>query len=218
MFTREIEFESVGKSLLLSQESEGEVGCVVWDAAIVLAKCLEHHTLLHNQQTTNINHVVLSGSHVVELGAGTGCVGLAAALLGASRVTITDLPQFLPLMNKNILQNQDKFECAVEARELTWGNTEQGVDLSTPDIIVVADCIYYQESLEPLVSTLGSLCGRSTTIILSYEERTTGNKPQLQHSFFELMDKHFKRVQIPSEEQHELYRSSDIHLFKFHLR
>lgn len=41
MFTREVELESVGRSLLLSQEVEGDVGCVVWDAAIVLAKYLE---------------------------------------------------------------------------------------------------------------------------------------------------------------------------------
>lgn len=41
MFTREVELESVGGNLLLSQEVEGDVGCVVWDAAIVLAKYLE---------------------------------------------------------------------------------------------------------------------------------------------------------------------------------
>ena len=41
MFTREIDFESVGESLQLKQEVEGDVGCVVWDAAIVLAKYLE---------------------------------------------------------------------------------------------------------------------------------------------------------------------------------
>ncbi|XP_045605826.1 protein N-lysine methyltransferase METTL21D isoform X3 [Procambarus clarkii] len=166
----------------------------------------------------DVKPVLLSGCHVVELGSGTGCVGLTAALLGASKVTITDLPQFLPLMRKNIHQNQDILECVVDARELTWGNLEQGAALTAPDVLVLADCIYYEESLEPLVTTVRSLCRSNTTVIISYEERTTGNKPQLQSRFFELMEENFRKEKIPLKEQHELYRSDDIHLFKFHLR
>lgn len=218
MFTREIEFPSVGKSLLLSQENEGDVGCVVWDAAIVLAKYLENQCFLQKPQNSDMKKPLLFGCHVVELGAGTGCVGLAAALLGASHVTITDLPQFIPLMEKNIIQNQDNLQCVVEVRELTWGNMEQGSAVSTPDTIVLADCIYYEESLEPLVSTLRSLCESDTTIIVSYEERTTGDKPWLQCRFFELMEEHFRKYKVPPKEQHELYRSRDIHIYKFYLR
>nr|XP_053641725.1 protein N-lysine methyltransferase METTL21D-like isoform X1 [Cherax quadricarinatus] len=84
LFTRQIEFESIGKSLFLSQESEGDTGCVVWDAAIVLAKYLEKQRyLLEKQRDLDVRPVRLSDCHVVELGSGTGCVGLTAALLGA---------------------------------------------------------------------------------------------------------------------------------------
>ena len=78
MFRRAIEL-TVGnpgtvKSVELDQKSEGDTGVVVWDAAIVLSKYLElisHH---------------LAGAVCVELGAGTGAVGLSAATLGCHQV------------------------------------------------------------------------------------------------------------------------------------
>lgn len=56
----------------------GDVGCVVWDAAIVLAKYLETKTFY--DMSIGVN--VWCGRTVVELGAGTGVVGLMAATLG----------------------------------------------------------------------------------------------------------------------------------------
>ena len=56
--------------LRVPQLDVGEEAVVVWDAALVLA----HFLLKHN-------HYVLNKT-VLELGAGTGAVGLAAAALG----------------------------------------------------------------------------------------------------------------------------------------
>ncbi|XP_050738265.1 protein N-lysine methyltransferase METTL21D-like [Eriocheir sinensis] len=210
MFTREVELESVGRSLLLSQEVEGDVGCVVWDAAIVLAKYLEVQEKGKRK--------LLEGSTVIELGAGTGCAGLAAALLGASRVTLTDLPDLLPLLEINRVQNLSGVTGVVEVQELTWGNSDQIQTLETPDVILLADCIYYGESLEPLVSTVKALSGANTTVIMSHEQRTDGNKPELQRRFFALMEKYFTQTHIAVEDQHEVYRSEDILIHEFKKR
>lgn len=76
LFVRE--FEKQDESVLKIHQSEiGDVGCVVWDAALVLASYLE---------TTDFSdgggESTLSGKQAIELGAGTGIVGLQAASLG----------------------------------------------------------------------------------------------------------------------------------------
>ncbi|XP_068208641.1 protein N-lysine methyltransferase METTL21D-like [Palaemon carinicauda] len=211
MFVREVEFEDMKKTLCIYQENEGDVGCVVWDAAIVVAKYLEKH---REQPEKN----VVAGGSVVELGAGTGFLGLAAALMGASKVTITDLPEFVHLMEKNIEENRHVIKGQVKAKALEWGNKEHIDAIDKPKVILVADCIYYEKSLEPLISTLRSISGPHTTILLSYEERTTGNKLLLQEKFFELMDQYFTKTKIPLEDQHEVFSSDEIHLYKFKLK
>lgn len=76
-FVREIE-RNDGCVLKLKQCYLGDVGCVVWDAAIVLAKYLETKQFYEPSSGRN----VWAGSRAVELGAGTGVVGLMAATLG----------------------------------------------------------------------------------------------------------------------------------------
>ena len=57
----------------VAQRLVGEEGVIVWDAALVLAYFLERYQKLFRLH---------EGVHVVELGAGTGAVGLVAAALG----------------------------------------------------------------------------------------------------------------------------------------
>lgn len=45
---------------------------------------------------------MVSGQRIIELGSGTGVVGLVAAALGAQQVTLTDKQQILPLLKRNI--------------------------------------------------------------------------------------------------------------------
>lgn len=74
IFLREVRLDNIGKTLLFYQNSVGNVSCVVWDAALVLTKYIE-------KQSTK-NPFWLKGLRVVELGAGLGCVGVAAACYG----------------------------------------------------------------------------------------------------------------------------------------
>ena len=68
---RLLELVHVGQApLQIPQRDVGEEAVVVWDAALVLA----HFLLKHR-------HFLLNKT-VLELGAGTGAVGLAAAALG----------------------------------------------------------------------------------------------------------------------------------------
>ncbi len=63
-----------GDILKINQCEIGDVGCVVWDAALVLASYLE---------TLHFSHsVCFKGKKVLELGAGTGLVGIQTAVAG----------------------------------------------------------------------------------------------------------------------------------------
>lgn len=72
-FIRELYLESCDSSLTFVQNKVGDVSCVVWDAAIVLAKYLDF---------SSKKNTFLQYKKVLELGAGLGCAGLTAACLG----------------------------------------------------------------------------------------------------------------------------------------
>uniref|UniRef100_A0A2D4GKH0 Protein-lysine methyltransferase METTL21D n=1 Tax=Micrurus corallinus TaxID=54390 RepID=A0A2D4GKH0_MICCO len=82
----------------------------------------------------------------LELGAGTGLVGLVAASLGAN-VTVTDLEEVQDLLKMNIENNEHLVSGSIQAKVLKWG--EDVTDfLPAPDFILMADCIYYEELLQ----------------------------------------------------------------------
>lgn len=71
-FEREIECKN--GTLRIKQAEVGDESCVVWDAALVLAKYFQtEHFCAHEG---------LADKRVIELGAGTGVVGLIAASCG----------------------------------------------------------------------------------------------------------------------------------------
>ncbi|KAF8782854.1 Protein-lysine methyltransferase METTL21D like protein [Argiope bruennichi] len=178
-FTRELEVETAGVDLKLLQYSVGDVGSVVWDAGIVLGKYLD------NFQKTND---MLAGKIVIDIGSGTGVAGLFGAVLGAE-VILTDLPEVIPLLEKNIELNKNIIKGAATASVLEWGKLDK--NFPVPDLILVSDCIYYDMSVEKLVPTLVELSDTSTEILISYEDRVIGNKKELLKNFLDAFKKHF---------------------------
>ncbi|XP_016308174.1 protein N-lysine methyltransferase METTL21D isoform X2 [Sinocyclocheilus anshuiensis] len=140
-FVREIE-KNDGSVLRIYQCSRGDVGCVVWDAAIVLSKYLETEQFYSVQPRVS----TWRSKNIVELGAGTGLVGLVAATLGAN-VTVTDLEDLQPLLQLNIKKNQHLIHTgSITAKVLKWGGNVREF-LPHPHYILMADCIYYEQLL-----------------------------------------------------------------------
>uniref|UniRef100_A0A8C5Q4H2 Valosin containing protein lysine methyltransferase n=1 Tax=Leptobrachium leishanense TaxID=445787 RepID=A0A8C5Q4H2_9ANUR len=86
--------------------------------------------------------------------------------------------------------------------------------LPPPDYILMADCIYYEESVHPLLKTLKDLAGPETSILCCYEQRTTGRNPEIERRFLELLERDFALEQIPLEEHDAEYRSEDIRILR----
>ena len=94
-FIRELDVN--GKNIRIKQLYIGDVGCVVWDAAIVLYKFLENKhyfpvpdaTVGGSDSHTEISKPVIvsdpsywNGKRIIDLGSGTGVVGIVAGVLG----------------------------------------------------------------------------------------------------------------------------------------
>ena len=56
---------------------------------------------------------------------------------------ISDLPDFIPLINMNIEVNKDLITGNTMAKALTWG--EDTISEQNFDYVVLADCIYYEQ-------------------------------------------------------------------------
>ena len=209
MFLREleIEIEDETRTVRLDQRYEGDTGVVVWDAAIVLAKYLE------------INTDMVRDMEVVELGSGTGAVGLCAGVLGAKQVILTDREELVVFLSHNIELNTEVTR--VSALALEWGNNaniETVMNMVTRvDLVLVSDCVFYEESLDDLVDTMRLLSDKQTRILLTYEERDSQIKHDVMKLFFEKMKSHFTWKRIPHEEHHPDYQSPDIQIYTFTL-
>ncbi|XP_026554564.1 protein-lysine methyltransferase METTL21D isoform X2 [Pseudonaja textilis] len=144
-FERELPRRDGSGILRLTQRSAGGTGSVVWDAALVLARFLEKKAA-QTEQSGGSPVGLLRHKAALELGAGTGLVGLVAASLGAN-VTVTDLEEVQDLLKMNIENNQHLVSGSIQAKVLKWG--EDVTDfLPAPDFILMADCIYYEELLQ----------------------------------------------------------------------
>lgn len=130
------------------------VAAVVWDAAVILCTFLEMGT------------VDLQKQSAIELGAGTGLVGIVAALLGAN-VTITDRKVALEFLELNVRANlPTHIQQNVSVMELTWGHDLESFS-RTFDLILGADIVYLEDTFEDLLKTLEHLCSDHTVILLA---------------------------------------------------
>jgi len=171
--------------------SGGGYGARVWDAGGVLAGHLAADGAMRAK--------LAAGATVLELGSGTGVVGITAACLGA-RVVLTDGAEaLLPVMEANVARNARRMAAAGGAcsvAPLLWGEADgdetavqrqlaavraalsaltrgegENEAEAAPTLILASDCLYSWNGSRQLLATLLALCGRRTEVLLSYTDR-----------------------------------------------
>ncbi|KAF9428889.1 Methyltransferase-like protein 21D [Podila epigama] len=213
----------------------GGVGSTIWDAAIVLSKYIEKSKLFASPTQDQRPFTVL------ELGSGTGIVGLAIARLMASKniqgkVVLTDKESVVPLLQKNADSNVSK-GVNVLAQVVDWEvvsgikTTSEGDDGTessgqlltnlTPfvnlewDLVILSDCIWVPSLYPPLIGTLEKLITLpKTQLLIAFEKRNFSEEM----NFFASLGKSFKFRDIKPEEQDDVWQSEDIYLFSCHRR
>lgn len=176
-----VEFGQGRQQIQVEQEySNAEEGSVVWDAS--------RSFLAHVSRMIEVGNDPIAGKRLLEIGSGTGVVGLALARLGAKSVIMTDKDSQLPLMRRNCEHNQppccvDRCKLCehiapVQVLPLRWGpdwQSESDPALTARDafdVIVVCDCVY-PDRPSGLAGVLLDLLALNpaATILISSEQR-----------------------------------------------
>lgn len=106
------------------------LGLKTWGSSYALAR------LLHQFAEGPLAHLFVPGAllgphEVLELGSGTGLLGLAAACIWKTSVVLTDLPYIIPNLVHNVSLNReivDRLGGKAEAAPLTWGGSREDID------------------------------------------------------------------------------------------
>lgn len=186
--------------LELAQTPFGPEGfaSTVWDSSIVLARMLEHRG------------ESLLGCRCIELGAGCGLVGLAAAALGAN-VVLTDLPVNLRLLRANARANAKASLGGVpRVQPLAWGERllDEGFDM-----VVATDVFYAREAMPALLETLVALAGPRTSVLLA-----AGRNRHAADDFFALARINFEIEQLDREALHPIYQCGDVDVWSLRVK
>ena len=115
---------------------------------------------------------------ILEIGAGVGLPGIAAAKCGAARyVSITDRDDLLALAQQNVDING--VGDVVKVQELDWFAVESSEVVKDEfDLVIGADIVYWEEQ-DPLMHCLKDLMKPSTIFVLAYRNRTELDKQYL---------------------------------------
>ncbi|KAG4417441.1 hypothetical protein IFR04_009394 [Cadophora malorum] len=133
--------------LQLHEDLKSGCGGQLWPAGMVLA-----------QQMLRYHKNSIQDARILELGAGGGLVGLGVAI-GCKldhTLYITDQENMMELMHKNIVLNG--LESRVKELVLNWGDSlPEEVITEKPNLILAADCVYFEPAFPLLLTTLEDL-------------------------------------------------------------
>ncbi|KAI5288776.1 Methyltransferase-like protein 21D [Ascosphaera aggregata] len=189
--------------ILISQDLRNGCGGQTWPAGMVLSKYM-----LRNHSND------LSNKTVLELGSGGGLVGLAVArgCQISPPLYITDQLPLLHLMQDNIFKNN--LDNHVRAVVLDWG-TEIPSDIipAHPDVILAADCVYFEPAFPLLIRTLDDLLGPESICYFCFKRRRRAD-----WRFIKSAKKRFDMVEITDYLDYETNRKDCIFLYTIRRR
>ena len=173
--------------LFEQDDLDGWTGGRVWEAGKVLARVLTIPSWAER----------VRGARVLELGTGTGLVGLTCATLGAKSVCMTDRVLFVAEHNLR-LNFAEPERRSISVRRVEWGDSHQLAELLAEqhgsssggkpfDLIVTADTLYSRGddrsgtgvgppgggAVEKLAQTIAACSGPQTLVIVAAPEEGT---------------------------------------------
>jgi hypothetical protein len=181
------------RTLSLLEDAGDSIARHLWDGSQALAQHIDNTISLQfpSSALPLLEMVLVSATyrrlHAVELGCGCGSVGISLAQsIPDCDIVLTDLPEVTELVNANIERMKPAISSRVRFEPLDWEAAALPASLQhrTNDLIIVSECTYNTDTLQPLVNTLVNLLARSpkTVIVVSTKTRHDSEK-----EFFTMM-------------------------------
>ncbi|PKA65990.1 L-galactono-1,4-lactone dehydrogenase [Apostasia shenzhenica] len=161
---------SIGAAIVTRQLPSQGLSFQLWPAASSLVSLLD-------RDPSRILPPSASPLRILELGSGTGLVGIAAAAVLGARVTLTDLPHVLPNLEFNALANADLVAArsgSLSIRQLRWGVADDFDALGSRlpfDALIASDVVYYDHLIQPLLETLRVFVKREVVFVMAHLRR-----------------------------------------------
>jgi hypothetical protein len=120
-------------------------------------------------------------------------------------LVITDQIGMLALMHQNIALN--KLSDSVAAAIYDWGEPAPCSVPDEPDIILAADCVYFEPAFPLLQRTLLDLIGENTVCYFCFKKRRRADM-----HFIKTIRKMFDVKEVMDDPDKETYSKENIHL------
>uniref|UniRef100_A0A0V0HJD8 Uncharacterized protein n=1 Tax=Solanum chacoense TaxID=4108 RepID=A0A0V0HJD8_SOLCH len=154
--------QSINSNVVIRQLPSEGLSFQLWPAATILITLLDNTRSGESTPFSELFKRQERGDslplRILELGSGTGVVGLAAAAILGAKVTVTDLPHVLPNIQFNVDANSKVLaqQCGgVDVVALSWGDNQHMEAVGRDyDLILGSDVVYHDHLYDPLIETL----------------------------------------------------------------
>ena len=179
------------RTLSLLEDAGDSIARHLWDGSQALAQHIDEIVSLQAPTPLPLlEYVLISATyrklHVLELGCGCGTVGISIAqTVPDCDVLLTDLEEVRELVDANIERMKAAMCSKASFASLDWEvPLPAAITARTQDLIIVSECTYNTDTLQPLVSTLVALLARSPEAVIVVSTKT---RHESEAAFFDLM-------------------------------
>ncbi|VVB05280.1 unnamed protein product [Arabis nemorensis] len=149
---------SIDSTVVIRQLPSQGISFKLWLPATTLVTLLDNYRRdPENSPLTRTLSSFSSPVNIVELGSGTGIVGITAAATLGGNVTVTDLPNVVENLRFNADANGEVVTRSggkIHVAPLRWGEVNDVEVLGNVDLILASDVVYDEHLYDPLLKTL----------------------------------------------------------------
>lgn len=179
------------RTVSLLEDAGDSIARHLWDGSLALAQHIDQTLSLQAPMALPLlEYVLVSATYrhfnVLELGCGCGPNGIALAQsIPDCNVLLTDLEEAEEVVLANINRMNPAISSKVAFAALDWTQSlPPKIEGRLNDLIIVSECTYNTETLQPLVDTLTSLIARSPKAVIVLATKTRHDSEAV---FFDMM-------------------------------